>query len=365
MTVLLCARAYKTINSLALYSQVWCYEFDIKIIDAATHLLRYKKLLEIRRYNLGITHMLSLSPIKHLTLEIPSHKERHPHLSAASGLVQVGDWLYVVADDENHLGLFLRDGTGHGELLELFPGDLPLEHEERKEAKPDLEVLTFIPPSKKYPQGALLALGSGSRETRCQGVIIAFNEQGELADVETIDLDGLYQLLKKEIGKLNIEGAVVVEDDIILFQRGNKKNKLNATLRIPLKHFYQSVFGEAKKPKHKLELTVTPYELGEIEGVPLCFTDATTLPDGSIIFTAAAENTSDAYLDGQCMGSIIGVINNGGDLHSTIAVDKIIKVEGVEAQLVNNSIYLLLVTDADDASAPAQLYATKLSGYPF
>lgn len=309
--------------------------------------------------------MISLSPIKTLTLKQPSHKLRHPYLSAASGLVQIGDWLYVVADDENHLGIFLRDGIGHGELIELFPGDLPLEYEERKEAKPDLEVLTFIPPSKKYPQGALLALGSGSKETRCLGVIIALNEQGELADAELIQLDGLYQLLKQEIGKINIEGAVIVDDDIILFQRGNKKNKLNATLRIPLKHFYQSVFGDDKKPKHKLELTITPYELGDIGGVPLCFTDATTLPDGSIIFTAAAENTSDAYLDGQCMGSIIGVITNSGNLHSTIAVDKLIKAEGVEAQLINNCIHLLLVTDADDASAPAQLYAAELSGYPF
>jgi hypothetical protein len=273
--------------------------------------------------------------------------------------------LYVVADDENHLGIFLRDGSGHGELLELFSGDLPLEYEERKAAKPDLEVLTFIPPSKKYPQGALLALGSGSKETRCQGVIIAFNEHGELSDVELIELDGLYDLLKKEIGKLNIEGAVIVDEDIIFFQRGNKKNKLNATLRIPLKHFYQSIFGEDKKPKHKLELVVTPYDLGEIAGVPLCFTDATTLPDGSIVFTAAAENTSDAYLDGQCMGSIIGLINKCGNLHSTTTLDKIIKAEGIEAQLVNNNIHLLLVTDADDASAPAQLYAAELNGYPF
>jgi len=309
--------------------------------------------------------MISLSPIKTLTLKHPSHEERHPHLSAASGLVQIGEWLYVVADDENHLGIFLPKGSGHGELIELFPGDLPLEYEARKEAKPDLEVLTFIPPSKKYPQGALLALGSGSKETRCLGVIIAVNEQGELADAELIELDGLYQLLKQEIGKINIEGAVVVEDDIILFQRGNKKNKLNATLRIPLKHFYQSVFGDDKKPKHKLKLAITPYDLGDIGGVPLCFTDATTLPDGSIIFTAAAENTSDAYLDGQCMGSIIGVITNGGDLHSTIALDQIVKAEGVEAQLLNNCIHLLLVTDADDASAPAQLYAAELSGYPF
>lgn len=309
--------------------------------------------------------MILLSPIKTLTLSSPSQKHRHPHLSAASGLVQVGDWLYVVADDDNHLGLFARDGDDHGELIPIFSSDLPLELEERKAVKPDLEVLTLIPTSKKYPEGAMLALGSGSKEARHRGVIIAFNAQGELGDAEIIDLAPLYHALKEEIGKINIEGAVIIDKDIILFQRGNKKNKLNATIRFPLKQFYQYTLTSDKKPKHKLDAVITPYELGEIAGVPLCFTDATTLPDGTIIFTAAAENTSDAYLDGQCMGSIIGVIKNQSDLHSTIAIDKIIKAEGVEAQLVNNKIHLLLVTDADDETAPAQVYAAELSGYPF
>ncbi|WP_331353111.1 DUF6929 family protein [Cellvibrio sp. UBA7671] len=309
--------------------------------------------------------MILLSPIKTLTLSLPSHKDRHPHLSAASGLVQVGNWLYVVADDENHLGLFARDGDCHGELIPLFSGDLPLELEERKTAKPDLEVLTLIPVSKKYPNGALLALGSGSKEARHKGAIISFNDQGELGDAEIIDLALLYHELKEEIGKINIEGAVIIDKDIILFQRGNKKNKLNATIRFSLKQFYQYTLTKDKKSKHKLNAIIRPYDLGEIAGVPLCFTDATTLPDGTIIFTAAAENTSDAYLDGQCMGSIIGVINSQSDLHSIIAIDKIIKAEGVEAQLVNNKIHLLLVTDADDATLPAQVYAAELSGYPF
>lgn len=309
--------------------------------------------------------MLLLTPVKTLTLENPSHKHRHPHLSAASGLVQVGNWLYVVADDENHLGLFLRDGDDHGELISLFSGDLPLELEERKAAKPDLEVLTLIPPSKKFPDGALLALGSGSKEARHRGAIISFNAQGELGAAEIIDLAPLYDELKKEIGKINIEGAVIIDKDIILFQRGNKKNKLNATIRFPLKQFYQYVLAGDKKPKHKFDPIITPHTLGEIDGVPLCFTDATPLPDGTIIFTAAAENTSDAYLDGQCMGSVIGVINRTGDLHSTSSIDKLVKAEGVEAQLIDNTIHLLLVTDADDAAAPAQLYTAELSGYPF
>ncbi|HSC67802.1 MAG TPA: hypothetical protein VLC79_08940 [Cellvibrio sp.] len=307
--------------------------------------------------------MISLTAIATLNLLKASHKHRHAHLSAASGLVQVGDFLYVIADDENHLAVFSRQPDFKGKLIELFPGDLPLSLEERKAAKADLEVLTQIPASKRHPYGALLALGSGSKETRRKGAIIALDEKNELANVELIDLEELYDEVKNKIGKLNIEGAVIIEKDIILFQRGNKKNKLNASIRIPLKDFYLSVLDTDKKSKPDID--VTPYELGEIAGVPLCFTDATALPNGAIVFTAAAENTDDAYLDGMCMGSIIGLIDAAGNLHSTHALDKTVKAEGIEATLSNGKIHLLLVTDADDATAPAQLYTAELDGYPF
>jgi hypothetical protein len=309
--------------------------------------------------------MISLSPLKTLMLNKPSNEHRHPHLSAASGLVQYGSWLYVVADDENHLGVFNHNGAEPGALMPLFDDHLPLDHEQRKAVKPDLEVLALIPAAKKYPYGALLALGSGSKETRRQGVIIAFDQNGELDEVDIIDLSLLYGELKKELGKINIEGAVIVDKDIILFQRGNKKNKLNATIRFSLKQFYSYVFADNDKHTEKLKAVITPYDLGNIQDVLLCFTDATQLPNGSIVFTAAAENTSDSYLDGTCMGSVIGIIDSQGKLHSIKPIDKTIKLEGVAAQVIEDKVILLLVSDADDATIPAQLYTAELNGYPF
>ncbi len=309
---------------------------------------------------------LSLIPIRTLTLTNPSHPDRHAHLSAASGLVQVDAWIYVVADDEKHLGIFNHHNNENGVLQQLFPGDLPLALEERKAEKPDLEVLLLISASKKYPYGALLAIGSGSKENRAQGVIIPFDIEGVLqTDLQTINLLPLYQKLKKEIGKLNIEGGVIIDEDIILFQRGNKKNNVNASIRFPLKQFYKHVLSADHEHKNKLDVKVTHYALGDIAGVPLCFTDATALPNGAIVFTAAAENTSDAYLDGACMGSVIGIINTNGDLHSIRAIDKVVKLEGVEANIIDNTVHLLLVTDADDATVAAQVYSVELSGYPF
>jgi hypothetical protein len=306
--------------------------------------------------------MIQLTEVKKLMLEQSTQQHRHPHLSAASGLVQVGPWLYVVADDELHLGQFLLDGNTHGQLHRCFAGELPLEHEERKAEKPDIEVLTLIPQSNNPSQNALLALGSGSKKKRRRSAMVPLDHMGNIVgQAEIIDLSNFYDFLKQEIGKLNIEGAAVVQDEIYLFQRGNKKNKLNASIRLSLGDFYQILLTPDKQ--HKPPIHITPYDLGYIDEVPLCFTDATPLRNGAIVFTASAENTEDSYLDGKCMGSAVGIINRKGDLVFLEAIDKTVKLEGIEANESRNSIELLLVTDADDAAHPAQLYSASVK-YP-
>lgn len=302
--------------------------------------------------------MLQLAELKQLLLKPSSHHLNDPtHLSAASGLVQVGPWLYVIADDELHVAKFLLAGNDAGELFRCFDGDLPADKEERKAEKPDLEVLTLIPHSTGSSQQALLALGSGSKKNRRRGAIIPLDQNSNIsAPAKIIDLSSFYEFLAKEIGKLNIEGATIVQNDILLFQRGNKKNKLNASIRLKLKEFFHVL----SEPQYEPHIHITPYDLGEIDHVPLCFTDATSLSTGEIIFTASAENTSDSYLDGTCMGSAIGIINPKGSLRLLEPVDKKVKLEGIEANQNGKLIELLLVTDADDATHPACLYSTHI-----
>lgn len=306
--------------------------------------------------------MIQLIELKSLMLAQGTHVDRYPHLSAASGLVQVGPWLYVVADDELHLGQFLLDGNEHGQLHRFFEGDLPLEYEARKAEKPDIEVLTLIPHFNNPTQSALLALGSGSKKKRRHSAWVALDHAGNISgEPSIIDLSNFYDFLNREVGKLNIEGAAVADDQFFLFQRGNKKNKLNASIRLSLEDFYKILL--APEQNHKPFIHITPYDLGSIDDVPLCFTDATALRNGNIVFTASAENTSDSYLDGKCMGSAIGVIDRKGDLVLLEPIDKTVKLEGIEADEVGSNIELLLVTDADDAAHPAQLYSASVK-YP-
>lgn len=94
------------------------------------------------------------------------------HLAAGSGLVATKCFLYVVADDEVHLGCFPRSGDTASTPVCLFPGELPPEPAERKRAKPDLEALVRLPAFTNYPDGALLAVPSGSTLQRCRGGLL-------------------------------------------------------------------------------------------------------------------------------------------------------------------------------------------------
>ncbi len=304
--------------------------------------------------------MIHLDELKQLILSQPTQSSRPAHLSAASGLVRAGNWLYVVADDELHLGQFDLDGHGQGLLHRCFDGKLPLEMEARKAEKPDVEVLTSLPGFSA--QTTLLALGSGSKKNRHRSALISLDNHGNIhGSPESIELENFYDFLQGEIGKLNIEGATVVDNSMYLFQRGNKKSKLNASIRLSLTDFYNVLRSPTKKLTPHIH--ITSYELGSIDHVPLCFTDATALRTGEIVFTASAENTSDSVLDGKCMGSAIGVINAAGALALLEPVDRIVKLEGIDASSTDDKIELLLVTDADDAEQAASLYSAQVR-YP-
>jgi hypothetical protein len=227
------------------------------------------------------------------------------HLSAASGLVQLGQRLFVVADDEHALAAFDLGGEHTGRLHRLFDGELPDEPKTRKAAKPDLEALAHLPPWPHCPQGALLALGSGSRPQRQRAALLAFNAAGGIDGVREIDLSPLYEPLQARHAQLNIEGAFVAAGRFCLLQRGNQASPVNVLIGYDWLAIQPWLDGTAPAPE---PVSSTPLDLGDIESVPLCFTDGAALPDGGWVFCAAAEATDDNYADGPCRGSAVGVV---------------------------------------------------------
>ncbi len=299
--------------------------------------------------------------LRELMLVSPSQRERGHHLSAASGLVAVADFLYVVADDEHHLGVFPAQGEDAGLLIPIFANELPLPHAARKAAKADLEALTWLPPFADYPHGALLLLGSGSTMQRCRGAVLALDATGAIdGAARSFDLGELYQILRRELPALNIEGALVVADELILLQRASRTQPINALIRLPLAALLSAVssdgFAEHSEPD-----AIQQISLGDIDGVALGFTDGTALADGRIVFTAAAENASDTYEDGPCAGVAIGILGRDGRLQCLEGVQPTQKIEGISARREGDVLRLLLVTDADDSTVVSQLLAAEIN----
>jgi len=308
--------------------------------------------------------MIHLIPLRELTLTASSGRGRPAFLSSASGLVTIGSYLYVVADDELQLGRFPVNGDAPGELMRLRPGVLPDAYAERKARKPDFEVLVRLPPLDDLSVGTLLAMGSGSTSNRLTGALISVNDDGLIGMPRAIDLGPIYRAIAPRFHTLNIEGAVVLGEQLVLLQRGNKHRSQCAYVRLHLPDVLEAL-ALTNSLGNAAPIEVRTYDLGAIDGAPLCFSDGAALPDGSIVFTAIAEAAANSYDDGPCNGAAIGVTNSAGELRFLERVERGYKIEGVEAQVDGSRVRLRLVTDADDAGVPSQLLAAEIDGYPF
>lgn len=282
-------------------------------------------------------------------MSAPAASGRPAHASAASGLVRLGGELCAVADDELHLAVIPLAPELPGRWVRLFPGELPLEHHARKARKPDLEALARLPPGEGAPHGALLAVGSGSTPQRSRAALLPLSPAGGLSEdvaPRIIDLAPLYDGLRLRFPELNIEGAAVQGETLVLLQRGNGAAGVNAIVEVELAGL---LAGRSVTPR------IQEIELGTLDGVRLTFTDVTPLADGRLVFSAAAEASASTYLDGPCVGSAVGLLSADGRVERVERLDRVVKVEGVHAEPEGGGLRLLMVSDADDPAVPAVL----------
>jgi hypothetical protein len=278
-----------------------------------------------------------------------------PYLSAASGLVLSGHELYVVADDEQHLGCFSATDRAPGRLLRMFSGDLPEKPKPRKRSKADMEILLRLPASPERAHGALLALGSGSRPQRRRGALLDLDDSSRVrGNVTVVDAAGLYEQIQSEVGELNLEGGWVHDGVLHLLQRGNRGDAPNAIIEFDFAAVAAALNGGGVLPGLR-PTAITRMHLGELHGVPLSFTDACGLPDGNWLFSAVAEDTDEAYADGACVGAVIGLATPEAEIVWQRTLEPARKVEGIHADMQGGHLRVLCVTDPDDREQPAQL----------
>jgi hypothetical protein len=277
-------------------------------------------------------------------------------VSGASGLVRAGAFFHVISDDALCLASFRVEGLLAGTLTRIADGELPLEAADRKSRKPDFEVLLALPPTAENRFGSLLALGSGSRPNRRRGVRIELSDRGQPIAQEGLDLAPLFAAFDGTFTETNIEGAVIIGSDLLLFQRGNAGSPVNAILALPWEEAFAAIDAGTAVPRP----AIREVDLGVIDGVPLAFTDA-TLAGGKILFSAVAERTANAYDDGEVAGSAIGLLDRDGRVERLSRLSPAAKIEGIEAQLVDGRLQIALVDDADDPSRPSQLFAATMT----
>lgn len=305
----------------------------------------------------------TLSPLR---LAGPSPELDLPgHVRAGSAVRRWAGRVVITQDDVNALAL-LDEASGQIEPLLLPPGaDGRRSFSDatgNKALKLDLEACVTL------PGGRLLAIGSGSRPARERLVIVDADRR-----VTVVEAHALYSMLAREHAfagsELNIEGAVVIGDSLRLFQRGNGGPRgellpVDATGDLPLAPLLAWLEHPNSEPP-SLE-RVQQYELGRIAGVRLSFCDAALLPDGRVAFVAGAEDSPDAYQDGEVVGCRFGIID-GDEVRTADVVEGSgaptrLKLEGLELRrAIEGGWEFDVVADMDDPDTPTLLGVLRVS----
>lgn len=299
---------------------------------------------------------LELSALRELDLDAEPAPGAPAHVSSASGIARRGDHVYVIGDDLLGIAVFRLSKERPGTLRAALRGETSRDPEERKRRKADLEALTLLPPFEDHPYGSLLGLGSGSAPDRERGFVWGLAADGSLdGDPVELDLAPVYAVLRETAPELNIEGAAALGDRLWLFQRGNSEHGVNLVAELSLDAVLESVHTDHRIDAGELA-ALRAYELGDLDGVPLAFSDATPLADDLVVFTASAE----AEDDGAIHGSVVGTIDGRGKVERLRTIDRRWKVEGVYASMDARVIDFLFVCDQDDPDTASPLLSAAM-----
>jgi hypothetical protein len=180
----------------------------------------------------------------------------------------------------------------------------------------------------------------------------------------------LYNVLRRSTAfsgsQLNVEGAVVQNGWLRLFQRGNGKSSgelqpVNAIGDLPLSSFLAWLDADAAAPALA---RVSRVDLGSTSGVPLGFTDATVLANGDIAFLACAERSPDVTRDGEVLACRVGILHGDSarlfDIIDENGAPCVLKLEGIEVRPDDDERFDV-VADVDCHDRPALGAVLQLS----
>lgn len=200
----------------------------------------------------------------------------------------------------------------------------------------------------------LWAFGSGSTPVRERIVVIGDGPR-------VVDGGPLYERVRTELGGgINLEGVARVGDELWLFHRGNTgpQDRGPATVRLDHAALERWLSGLGSVPE---VLGSSRFDLGEIGGVRLGFTDALGAGD-RVFYLAAAEASPNAIDDGGVLASQLGVIE-GEHVRAAMLTrgGAPFKAEGLAFD-PEDPRRAWIAIDPDDVDQPAQLCEVELLG---
>lgn len=269
------------------------------------------------------------------------------NLPSGSGITKVNKHYFAIGDDTPFL-FKMNENFEVEDKIELqnvtdFSGNRIA-----KSKKPDFEALEII------SENEMVIFGSGSKSPERDVFINIFIEDS--VKVEYFQITQFYDKLKSLLvfvdSELNIEAVAFKNGRLFLFNR-RKNVILNFDYHALKSHLKGS--GDFPHPE------ITVFNLPKIKGIESGFTGASAfVKQSKLVFTAAVEDTNNAYNDGEILGSFVGSIDLINEQVSSNlkyclipSTTEFFKVESVTitAELSTSRIKALLITDDDKGSS--------------
>ena len=262
---------------------------------------------------------------------------------SGSALEFYKDTLFVIGDDVNYI-LCVDEKWNETKRLKLFDFDgerIP------KPIKPDLECATII-------DDVLYVIGSGSRSPQRDVAFII-----DLADdtIKKINTSAFYSIFRDRnlVVEMNIEGFSDCKDKLLFFNRGNTQqaNQLIITDKNVLKKQFPSRFK------------VMPIIIGALNNVSLGISGACYDEKNDVLLlTASAEDTNNAYDDGEIIGSCLGIVFNAYDKlnNKELVIDEFIELERIDVAFSKQKIESICITNQSDKNYTCVLVADNDDG---
>ncbi|QAA81072.1 hypothetical protein EI546_04720 [Aequorivita sp. H23M31] len=273
---------------------------------------------------------------------------------SASGIVKWNDIFFLIGDDSPHLFKVDHNFKILGKTLIHSPkvqqGEvIPKFH------KPDFEAMEMVSDSE------ILIFGSGSKSPERDVCVLFDLIQSSYNEYYISNFYDYIRGMEIMQGyELDIEGLAISGDNLFLFNRGR-----NIIFSFP----YSEFIGYCKNGRDFPIPKTSLFTLPSINGLQAGFSGASSFPHlPYLIFTAAVEDSPNAYDDGDILGSFIGVIELINDeIGNEILVKRIpnpgfpLKVESVIVDKIASETQIDLVLVTDNDGKPSEVIRASLA----